>query len=256
MNRTTLFMDMKMNRSLALTGLMIFLTLFTAPSIAQTPPPPMPPEGQTILNISATEVTEVQQDILVASLRVDRKGEDAVALQNDINKLMSEALAKAKAVSSVQVSTGQYYVYPVDPEPDPAKRAKTPRHWQGAQTLQLKSPDSAAILKLAGELQESGLIMDNLSYMLSPEKAEEAKDGLMERALAKVKAKADRAAKAMGKPKAELIEVSIDATNQIAPPRPMMAMAMAKGADMQQPSAEPGQEQIDLTVSARVLLKP
>jgi predicted secreted protein len=249
-------MDMKMNRSLAMTGLMLFLTIFTAPAIAQTPPPPMPPEGQTILNISATEHTEVQQDILVASLRIDRKGEDPVALQNEINKQMDEALTRAKAVTAVQVSTGQYYVYPVDPEPDPAKATKTPRHWQGAQTLQLKSKDSAAILKLAGELQAAGLVMDDLSYMLSPEKAEETKDGLMERALAKVKAKADRAAKAMGKPRAEMVEVSIDASNQVAPPRPMMAMAMAKSADMQAPSAEPGQEQIDLTVSARVLLKP
>lgn len=79
----------------------------------------------------------------------------------------------------------------------------------------------------------------------------------MEAALAKVKARAERAAKAMGKNRTDLVEVSVDAAdNPIHPPMMMRAMAidgaMEKSAA---PTAEPGETEITLTISARALLK-
>lgn len=241
-----------MRRFLLFSGAMIF---WISSACAQMPPPPLP-DGHIILNVSATEQTDVQQNILIASLRADKRGSDPKSVQSDINALMAQALAKAKASPSIQVSTGQYYVYSIDPQAEAGKPAKGPRQWQGVQSLQMKGEDSATILKLAGDLQDMGLIMDGLSYTLSPEKADAAREDLMEKALAKVQAKAQRAAKSLGKPKAELVEVNVDSSNQGVPPRPMM-MSMAKSAAADTPPvAEPGTEQIDLTVTARAVLKP
>ena len=104
-----------------------------------------------------------------------------------------------------------------------------------------------------------GLIMSGMSYTLSPEKAESVKDGLMEDALAKVQARAERAAKALNKTRTELIEVSID-SGMPDYPRPMMMMAMksmdSAAESMPAPTAEPGQADITLTVTAKALLSP
>jgi predicted secreted protein len=242
------------------------LTVFAAPAaFAQTPvsDAPPPPAGQTIVNLSATEHSDVQQDLLTASLGIEKQGADARTVQNEINTIMQKAAAKAKAVPGVQVATGQYYVYPVDSEPvvqpdGSTKISKKPRTWRGTQTIELRSTQADALLPLTGALQDLGLTVQNLSYTLSAEKEEQAKDAMLESALGKLKAKAERTAKALGKTQVDLVEVNIDSSYARPPIMPMMArasMGMAK-AEMAAPTAEAGSNDITLTVSARAVLKP
>ncbi len=237
------------------------LLLCAAGAQAQDRPFVPLPEGQTLLNVSATERTQVQQDTLIASMNVTKNGADPRTIQNEINTLMQQALVKAKAVNGIEVSNGQYYVYQDAPEPPPApmkerSEKRTPL-WHGTQSIELKGKQADDILKVAGELQDMGLVMNGLNYTLSPAKADEAQESLMESALAKVRQKAERAAKALGKTKVELSEVSVDAVNNVMPMMRMsMKAEMAPAAEMQPPSAEPGMADIELTVSARALLKP
>lgn len=226
-----------------------------------------PGMGETVLHISATERAQVPQDLLTASLRIEKEGADAKAVQAEINSVMAKAVETSKAVSTVKVSTGHYYVYQYDPNPQPprpvedkdGKAAEKPvMKWRGSQSLQLQSTKADDLLKLAGSLQDSGLVMENLGYSLSPEKADEAKDNLMEAALAKVKAKAERAGKAMGKSRTDLVEINVDSSDSfVHAPVMMRAMAM-DGAAMEKasaPTAAPGESEITLTVSAKALLK-
>ncbi len=222
-----------------------------------------PKAGQTILNISATERQSVPQDLLLANLRYEADRKDPKELQNEINTLMKASLEKAKAYDKVEVSTDNYYVYQYDPNPQPVPvtKGQDPRKnwmWRGSQGLSLKSKDSESLLKLMGELQDLGLQSSGLTYTLSPETFETARDTMMESALKKLMEKAKRAGKALGKDSGELIEVNVD-TGYPNPPMPMMAraeMAYAKGAaDMAAPVADPGQSEITLTVSAKALLK-
>ena len=239
-----------------------FLALMTAlPALVQTPQnlALSLPEGQTVLNIAATERAQIQQDLLIATLRIDREGEDAKTVQNDINTLMKKAVDMAKAVPEVKVSTGQYYVYQNDPNPRPLEKGATalPKTWRGSQSLELQSTSGDILLKLAGDLQEEGLVIGGLNYTLSPDKADQAKDALMEKALGKVTARAERAAKAMNKGNMRLIEVNVDTSDNIAQPYMMRAMAMdSASAKMATPVATAGETEITLTVSAKALLKP
>lgn len=224
-----------------------------------------PGMGETILHISATERAQVPQDLLTASLRIEKENADAKAVQAEINTIMAKAMETAKAVTTVKVSTGHYYVYQYNPNPQPpvenkdGKKIKKPEEiWRGSQSLQLQSTRADDLLKLAGALQDSGLVMENLSYSLSPEKADEAKDSLMEAALAKVKAKAERAAKAMNKSRADLVEINVDSADNYMP-QPVMMRAMAMDAGSMEksaaPTAAPGETEITLTVGAKALLK-
>lgn len=212
------------------------------------------PDGQVILNISATERLEVEQDLLIANLSYNATNKDARALQDEINKAMASALSTTKKVSDVKVNTGSYQVYE---RHDPRTKEKK---WQGQQSLTLKSTNPEKLLKLVGKLQDMKLNMNGLNYTLSPKRAAEIQDNLMEAALKQLQTRANRAAKALGKSNAELRDVNVNGGG--VPHHPvayargnMMAMEMAD-ADMAAPVAASGESTITLTVNARAILKP
>lgn len=239
-------------RLLLVLALMLTLSI---PASAQVEDPILSmPDGQVILNINATERREVNQDLLIANLSYVATNTDARALQDEINKAMANAIKAIKKVESVKVNTGAYQVYETM---DPRTKEKK---WQGQQSLTLKSKNSEALLKLAGELQDMKLNMNGLSYTLSPETAVEIQDSLMEDALKQLQTRANRAAKALGKSTAELRDVNVQGGDVPYQPMPygrgvMMAMDMAES-KMAAPVAESGETTITLTVNARAILKP
>ncbi|AGH97437.1 SIMPL domain-containing protein [Micavibrio aeruginosavorus] len=246
-------------RAFILPALALATFTFTPAAFAQDATR-LPAAGETLLNVAATERVEVQQDLLIANLRVEMEGTDPAILQNEINTIMKNAVEKSKAVTDVKTSTDGYYVYPYDPNPQPVEKGVTPKKeqkWRGSQGITISGKNPQALLELAGELQAIGLVMGGLNYTLSPEATETARDSLMEAALAKVQTKADRAGKALGKTKVELVEVSVDSAMP-SYPQPMMMRAMASDGMMEKgaaPTAEPGMSEITLTVTARALLK-
>lgn len=239
-----------------------------APSaIAQTPTPTAAPAaqaGQTILTVMASDQKKVVQDLLVASLRFEVENKDARKVQDDINKAMKTALDNAKAEAALKVSTGAYYVYQYDPNPAPPKplsaaEMQKRQVWKGSQSIEIKSKDAEKVLNLVSKLQEMGFAMNGLNYTLSPELMEAQKDELIVGALKKVQSKAELVTKAMGKSSYEILELNVD--NSYMPP-PMVAMsmsarggAMAKEADMAAPVAAPAEDDVTLSVTAKVALK-
>lgn len=223
----------------------------------------LPPEGQVLINLSATETRKLAQDQLIASLRIEKEGPDVKKVQDAVNKAMTAAMDVLKDVKSVKVSTGGYYVYKNEqPIPDPKTgqyTGKTKTVWQASQTLDLESKDSAAMLDVVGKIQTIGFAMNNLTYTLSPEKAEAVRDEMMVLALKKLKAKAQKAADALGKGSFDLTDVNLD-SGGMAPPPMVYAraakMEMMADAAVAAPVADAGETSVSLTVSARALLKP
>lgn len=222
------------------------------------------PEGATLVNLSATERVEVDQDLLVASLRYEDQNADPKALQDAINETMTKAVDKAKTYKDVKISTQQYYVYPYDydPNPKPIEHGEAPRKlervWRGQQALELKSAKADDLLALVGALQELGLAVSGLNYTVSPELLEETQESLLEAALIKLQSKAERTAKALGKSSSDLLQVNVDIGGYY--PAPMMARGMAMDSaqakmEMAAPVAEPGQSEITLTINAQAMLK-
>lgn len=222
----------------------------------------LPPEGQTLVNLSATENKNLKQDLLVASMRIEVKNENARTAQKEINEKMKKALEIAKKYDTLKIETGSYSIYE---NHEPIIDIKTgevtgqEKLWRGSQMLTIKSVDSENVLKATGEIQDLGFVMNDLQYTLSPEVAEKERDALLVTALEKLQAKAAVIAKALGKGNYELADVTVDS----AYPQPVyyarapkMEMAMAADASMAPPSAEAGESTVSMTVSARVLLKP
>lgn len=210
--------------------------------------------GQILLNLSINEETEVDQDQLTSVLQFTTRGRDQVALQNEVNEAMTAALALLEESEDLDYSTQQYHVYPIEPPGATRRDAETPV-WQAQQSIRISSSNSTELLEITGELQAAGLHLTSLSYSLSPEKYQEISDSMLDSALQNLQRRADEAASALNKGSAELIEISLNHSQNI-PYRREAMMAMASDMAMTTPVAEPGKSTVSLNISARALLSP
>lgn len=211
------------------------------------------PEGQTLITLSVTERISVEQDTLVATLRIEREDENAEVLQRQINAAMEEALEEADGVSEVEVATGYYSVYQYSTAPQGGRIANV---WRGTQSITLEGQDAQKVLELAGAIQEMGFVMSELTYTLSTEKADEVRDSLMESAIGRARANAERAARALGKSEVDIATLDVDAA--LGYSQPMMyarGAAMDAVAEKATPVAEAGESEVSLTVRVQAVAK-
>lgn len=218
----------------------------------------------TVVTLTASDQKKVDQDVLVASLRIEVENKDSRKVQDDINQAMKKALGTVSADPAIKASTGNYFVYSYDPNPSPTPLSvaeqKKRAVWKGSQTLDLQSKDSQKILDSVAKIQDMGFVMNGLNYMLSSELAEAQRDDLMVGALKKIQKKADLIAKTLGKSGYEITEVTVEGAYMPQPqPVMMMKASMGRRAEsdaMAAPVAAPSESEVNLSVTARVLLKP
>ncbi len=211
--------------------------------------------GEILVNLTANEQTQVEQDTLHAQLNYITQGRDRAALQDEVNRVMAEAL-ELLAGSDIEYATQGYQVYPAQTG-RPTRGGEDITSWRAQQGVSLTSQDSAAALDLVAELQELGLSMGGLYYSLSPGRQEEVADSLMDAALNKVRNRAQAAAAAMGKRDTEIIEITMNSSNNGFFGGRAAAMSMSAVAmDVATPVAEPGLTTVMFNVSARVILLP
>lgn len=211
------------------------------------------PEGQTLITLSVTERVKVEQDTLIATLRIERENQDAETLQREINAAMTDALDAAKSVDAIKVSTGHYSVYQYNNQP---QGGRADNLWRGSQAIILEGMDTQAILKLAGEIQAMGFVMSQLNYTLSTEKADEVRNGLMETAIKRAQADAQRAAQAMGKMNVDIATLNIN--ESLGYSQPVMRardMAMSAMAESAPPVADAGETEVTLIVQIQAVAK-
>ena len=108
-----------------------------------------------LLNISASESVEVQEDLLIVNLRFETEGKTPQEVQEKINKVMVKALDEVKGNRRVKASTESYSVYKYHPRMKKGEKRNVV--WKGSQSMQLKSKSSEDTLKITGKLQSMGL---------------------------------------------------------------------------------------------------
>jgi predicted secreted protein len=206
--------------------------------------------GATVLHLSEPAERMVPRDRLRAVLHVEATDADPAKVQAEVNRRLAAAVARAKAVSAVATATTGYSVYQERPNDKPPQ-------WHGTATLSLEARDASALLALVGGLQQDGLALASLAYELTPEAARTVEDELTTQALARLKARAERVATALGLTVERVREVTVgNANGAPPPPRPYALAARAMAADATAPVAEPGEAPVSITLSADFVLVP
>jgi predicted secreted protein len=215
-------------------------------------------ESTTTAPSTKTEIQLVQQaerivprDRVLASLRVTAKGPNARQIQLDINRKMTAALAKVKESPSVTAETGSYAV-------NRPYNAKEGDDWRGAQILTMTSDDFEAVLNLAGELQNDGLVMGELRFFVSPDSLRAAQDELTAAALKALRDRAESVAGDLALKVERYKSINIgNAQEQFgeSPVRSKGAVAEATK-KAPPPAAIAGEAVVTLTVNSTVLMAP
>ncbi|MCB1721830.1 MAG: SIMPL domain-containing protein [Rhodospirillales bacterium] len=236
----------------AVSALLLILPQNAVAQCGASPAPDIP-DGHLMMNFSATERRDVEQDLLVTTLSYSATNRDVSTLQNEVNSTMKKVLERVKREKKIEAQTGAYQVYETS---DPRTKE---RLWRGSQNITLKSRNADDLLALSGDLQDMKLATHGLSYTLDPETAASVKDSLMEAALIKLQQRADRAAKALGKSSASLREVTVvneDASYSNPQMYERSMVAEDDAMDMAAPVAQAGETTISLSVNATAVLKP
>ena len=218
------------------------LLLVASPALGQAPPP-------TVLHLSETAQRQVTRDRLRVDLRAEASAADPQAVETAINRLMRQALGKARQLQGVETETGSYAVYRESPPNRPAV-------WRGSQEFVATGSDSTTLLKLAGELQTAGLVMSNLAYEASPEAVRGAEDDLTADALSALDRRAAAIARQLHLSVLGYSELRVgNAQSHGAPPPRLAAMAASPQA-VPPPVAAPGETTVGVTVTAAILIGP
>ena len=210
------------------------------------------PSGpQNVVQLSASGVVEVQQDLLSLTLGATRDGSDAQLVQSQLRTALDAALTEARRTAlpgQQDVRTGAFNLYPR------YGRDGKINGWQGSAELVLEGRDFARITGTAARIQT--LNVTQVGFALSREQRAKVEGEAQAQAIEKFKERALGLAKDFGFSGYTLREVSVNSGDSGFVPRPRMMAAEAKMLSSSAPDlpVESGRSNVTVNVSGSVQL--
>lgn len=203
-----------------------------------------------MISLQADARAEVPNDLLVASLYVEKTMTDSTQLAAEVNKTLNEGIRLVHEFPGVKIESGQQSTWPV------YEAKNRLAGWRTRAELRVESKDLDEAARAIAKLQSS-MQMGNMSFVLSPDTADATSNRLIDGALKAFRARADIVAKSMGASGWRAVNLNIN-TEGNRPPMPVYRMAApaamaAAGAVPPQETAG-GTSDITVTVNGTVQL--
>jgi predicted secreted protein len=233
-----------MKRSLPFLFSLLLAVQASSGVAADAPPPPTP-----VVTLTASSTVSVANDRMYAWLRAEADNVDPSRAAAEVNAKMAKALARAKAVAGVEVSTTGYSSYQFAEKNQPTR-------WRVSQTINVEGSDFASLAALVTRLQsDDQLVMSGMNFAVSPDARRKEEDALTQQAIKAWQARAQNAARGFGFERYRAGKVSIQ-TGDYAPPRPMFRAAAPMAAAAAPPvSVEGGNTDVTVSVSGEAVLE-
>lgn len=204
---------------------------------------PAEPDGTTRLNVTGSGSVDAAPDRVTATLLVQNEAAKAVDAQAKTNDAAHNAVAKAEKISGVTVLTDSYDV-------SENRKDNKPSSWTARQTIQIRAKDASALLDLVGKLQASGLLLEGVSWSLSPEHQKELYRQAEKKAVDDLRSRSSEIADDLG------LKVSSIASISVGEPLTVRPVAFMARAAMAAPTMRSEDQTVSATIRATVILKP
>ncbi|KXV62645.1 hypothetical protein AD949_10925 [Acetobacter orleanensis] len=218
----------------------------TAPALAES----RPEDSYTRLELNGSGSVEAPPDQLIARFRAESREKTAATAQQAVNTLVHKAVEQSAKAAGVKAAVLQYSVSENQPD-------KGPSSWTASQALTFTAPNGTNLLPLTGQLQGEGLMLDDLSWSLSPENEKKLMLDAEQKAVEDLKKQAETLAATLGMHVVRFANVSLSHGGF---PRPVMMMAMPARAAMADsappPSSTAETQTVRASANATVLLAP
>lgn len=237
---------MRLSPRLTALGALTLALTAASPALAES----TPTDTYTRLELSGTGTVQAAPDQLIARFQAESRGKTAAAAQQAVNTLVHNAVEQSARTPGIKAAVLQYSVSENQPD-------KGPTSWTASQALTFTATDGKDLLPLTGELQGEGLLLEGLSWSLSPENQKKLMLEAQKNAVEDLKKQADTLAASLGLHVVRFATVSLSNDGF---PHPVMMMAMSARAAMA-PSAPPPSstaetQTVRATANATVLLAP
>jgi len=206
------------------------------------------PEAPSV-TVTASATASVANDRMHAWLRSEIDNPDPAKAASEVNTRIAKALARAKAVPGVEVSTSGYSSFQITEKNQPTR-------WRVTQSLFLEASDFATLAALVSRLQgEDGLLLSGLNFSVSEASRRKSEDALTQHMIKSWQARAKNAADGLGFPGWRVGKVTIQ-TGDHAPPRPLQrSVGVAYAASAAPIAVEGGNSDITVTISGDAVLE-
>jgi predicted secreted protein len=220
------------------------LILLLIPTLGQSDTEPL-----TYNRISFTEEagTEVENDLLVAVMSVEREGSRSDLLAAEVNRIIESAVQKVKPVSEIKLQTLSYRTHAI------YKKSEI-RGWRVHQSMRLESRDSKLLGKVIADLQKT-LNVQSINYQISDERRRQHTDRLIEQALERFQSRAAKITQALGKIGHRIVKISVNTGQPKTIPRygQMRAKSMSIK-DSSPVQIEAGTQRLNVTLDGEIEL--
>jgi len=196
------------------------------------------------IRLQSGQTESVSNDTMHVTLQTYAEMQDPSKLAARINREMEWALAKAKGVEGVKVSTGSYQTWPVT-------RKEVTTGWRGQQALILESRDTEVLSRLTGQLQEQ-LQIKSMNFTVSDEKRVAVENRLIGIALNAFKERARIVGDNLKADGYRIVEINVSTSSQRPPViRQARVAAMDAGNAV---AVEGGESDVRVTVNGTIEL--
>lgn len=179
--------------------LTLALLLTTASPLLADPHQPL-----TYNRISFSEQAsqDVENDLLVANLFVQREGRRADRLASEINQIVNQVVDRLKGIQGLKVQTQSYRTNAVYKKGEVAG-------WRVHQSIRIESRDSQLLGKTIAEVQES-MSVQSIGYQVSEASRRKHTEALIDVALKRFQQRAQNIRRAMGKQGVRIVRITIN----------------------------------------------
>lgn len=192
--------------------------------LSALPLSPIARAAETILHLNQTISMVVPPDELLMMLRAEVLSPSPAEAQSRLNALARTAATLAEPVKEVRFATVGYQVNRAVPGPN----ERAGGQWRATQSFRLTSGDAAALLTLAGALQQKGLTVTAMQWRLAPDTERKARLAATRDLLRMLRDRTADAALALDMTFSHFRSVQLDGDDAAPAPRaaPMMSRAM------------------------------
>ena len=211
------------------------------------------PLRYNLVNLEAQATGEATTDRMQAMVALELNGGDLARLARQGNERLQKALDLLSRQHAVQYGSAEYQTEPVYEYPKNASPKQT--GWHLTATLRLTSQDTGAMGDVLGKLQESGLAVQGLGFILSQQKHDQLEDQLTAQGLQRFATRAEQVSRDLDGKGYRIVQLRIrtDSPPQDGPVfhRRMRAMA-AEAAPL---PAAPSQQEMAVQVEGQIELQ-
>ena len=200
-----------------------------------------PTHNRISLSVDASE--DVDNDLLVAVLGIQREGSRAPALADEVNRAVNWALGEARKLAVVKVRTQNYQTRPV-------YRNNSLSGWRVSQSIRLESKDSTTLSELIARLQER-LALQSIGFEISDDARRSSNEVLIKEALNRFRERAAMITEQLGRRSYRIIQVDVN-THGMQPVPMVRNMAMRAEAAVATPQFEAGSQTLRVNVSGQI----